>query len=204
MKWVPVLFLALAALAARLRGDPRAGGGRGDRRRRRSGRHPALRPRLAAGLEPLAENAVRVRRATPLPSRLEQLGLPHAVSIGLAAAAAAGAAWIARDARAGCRATAAPRVFVLATTPYLAVWYLAWAVLLAAVDEDRVARVAALALRRTSRPRRSRSGATSDAYERLSRSTRMLSSSKTVSKRPLARSSARARRNRCGAMLSSR
>ena len=35
---------------------------------------------------------------------------------------------------------------VLATTPYLAVWYLAWAVPLAAADEDRLARVGALAL----------------------------------------------------------
>jgi hypothetical protein len=35
---------------------------------------------------------------------------------------------------------------VLATTPYLAVWYLAWAVPLAAADEDRAAWLAVLAL----------------------------------------------------------
>jgi len=36
---------------------------------------------------------------------------------------------------------------VLATTPYLAVWYLAWAVPLAAPeDDDRLARLAALGL----------------------------------------------------------
>ena len=82
-----------------------------------------------------------------LPSRLEQLGLPHAVSIGLAApAAAAGLAWIARDARRGVPRHGRAACLVLATTPYLAVWYLAWAVPLAAVDEDRVARVAAVAL----------------------------------------------------------
>ena len=82
-----------------------------------------------------------------LPSRLEQLGLPHAVSIGLAvAAAAAGLAWIARDAWRGVPRHGRAACLVLATTPYLAVWYLAWAVPLAAVDEDRVARVAALAL----------------------------------------------------------
>jgi hypothetical protein len=38
-------------------------------------------------------------------------------------------------------------VLLLATTPYLAVWYLAWAVPLAALDEeDAVARVGVLAL----------------------------------------------------------
>ena len=131
-----------------------------------------------------------------LPSRLEQLGLPHAVSIGLAvAAAAAGLAWIARDAWRGVPRHGRAACLVLATTPYLAVWYLAWAVPLAAVDEDRVARVAALALTAYLLPQ---------TIPLCSRSTRMLSSSKTVSKRPLARSSARARRNRCGAMLSSR
>ena len=96
--------------------------------------------------EPLAENAVR-ETSYALPSRLEQLGLPHALSIGLAAAAAAaGLAWIARDAWRGVPRHGRAACLVLATTPYLAVWYLAWAVPLAAVDEDRVARVAALAL----------------------------------------------------------
>ena len=45
------------------------------------------------------------------------------------------------DARLGLAAC-----LVLATTPYLAVWYLGWAVPLAAADEDRAARLAALAL----------------------------------------------------------
>jgi hypothetical protein len=35
---------------------------------------------------------------------------------------------------------------VLVTTPYLAVWYLAWAVPLAAPEEERASRLVALAL----------------------------------------------------------
>ena len=147
VKWVPVLFLALAALAARRRGRP-------------TGLAAAAATGVAVGavatllygldwlraFEPLAENAVR-ETSYALPSRLEQLGLPHAVSIGLAvAAAAAGLAWVARDAWRGVPRHGRAACLVLATTPYLAVWYLAWAVPLAAVDEDRVARVAALAL----------------------------------------------------------
>ena len=147
VKWVPVLFLAVAALAARRRGRP-------------TGLAAAAATGVAVGavatllygldwlraFEPLAENAVR-ETSYALPSRLEQLGLPHAVSIGLAAAvAAAGLAWIARDAWRGVPRHGRAACLVLATTPYLAVWYLAWAVPLAAVDEDRVARIAALAL----------------------------------------------------------
>ncbi|MGA8487236.1 MAG: glycosyltransferase 87 family protein, partial [Gaiella sp.] len=79
-KWVPLVFFALAALAARARG--RATG------------TLALLATLAAGgavatwrygldwlgaLGPLADNAVR-RTSYALPSRLEQLGLPHGVA----------------------------------------------------------------------------------------------------------------------------
>jgi hypothetical protein len=35
---------------------------------------------------------------------------------------------------------------VLLTTPYLAVWYLGWVIPLAAAEEDRLARLVALAL----------------------------------------------------------
>jgi hypothetical protein len=98
-------------------------------------------------LGPLAENAVR-RTSYALPSRLEQLGLPHGVALGVAfALLAAGLAWLLRDALAGRARLGTAACLVLATTPYLAVWYLAWAVPLAAPeDDDRLARLAALGL----------------------------------------------------------
>ena len=148
VKWVPLVFFALAALAARARG--------------RSTGTLALVATLVAGgavatwryglhwlgaLGPLAENAVR-RTSYALPSRLEQLGLPHGVALGIAfALLAAGLAWLARDALAGRARLGTAACLVLATTPYLAVWYLAWAVPLAAPeDDDRLARLAALGL----------------------------------------------------------
>ena len=97
-------------------------------------------------LEPLAENAAR-ETSYALPSRLEQVGLPDGVALAVAIALlAAGLAWIARDACRGEARHGRAACLVLATTPYLAVWYLAWAVPLAAIDEDRFARLAALAL----------------------------------------------------------
>ena len=147
-KWVPLVFFALAALAARARGSSTgalvlvatlvAGGAVATWR---YGLH------WLGALGPLAENAVR-RTSYALPSRLEQLGLPHGVALGIAfALLAAGLAWLARDALAGRARLGSAACLVLATTPYLAVWYLAWAVPLAAPeDDDRLARLAALGL----------------------------------------------------------
>jgi len=148
VKWVPLVFFALSALAARARS--RATGVLG----------------LAAAvlavsalatwrygldwlgaLGPLAGNAAR-ETSYALPSRLEQLGVPHAPAVGLAGAAfAAGLAWLTADALRGRARLGVAACLVLVTTPYLAVWYLAWAVPLAAPeDDDRLARLAALAL----------------------------------------------------------
>ena len=147
-KWVPLVFFALAALAARARGSS-------------TGALVMVATLVAGGvvatwryglhwlgaLGPLAENAVR-GTSYALPSRLEQLGLPHGVALGTAfALLAAGLAWLARDALAGRARLGSAACLVLATTPYLAVWYLAWAVPLAAPeDDDRFARLAALGL----------------------------------------------------------
>jgi hypothetical protein len=148
VKWVPLVFFALAALAARTRG--RATG------------VVALVTTLAAGAAiatwrygvdwlgaagPLAGNAARTT-SYALPSRLEQLGVPHALALTLALAVlAAGLALLAHDALGGRARLGRAACLVLATTPYLVVWYLAWAVPLAAPeDDDRTARVAALAL----------------------------------------------------------
>ena len=96
---------------------------------------------------PLADDAVR-RTSYALPSRLDQLGVPYGAALALSLAAlAVGLAWLARDASRGTLRLGRSACLVLATTPYLAVWYLAWAVPLAAPeDDDRVARLAALAL----------------------------------------------------------
>jgi hypothetical protein len=148
VKWVPLVFFALATLAARARSRP-AGA---------TGFAVALVGGAAIGtwrygldwlgaLGPLADNAVR-ETSYALPSRLEQLGLPHAIALGLAVAAfATGLAWLAKDALRGRARLGAAACLVLLTTPYLAVWYLAWAVPLAAPeDDDRLARLGALVL----------------------------------------------------------
>ncbi len=54
--------------------------------------------------------------------------------------------WLARDALRGRAHLGRAACLVLATSPYLAVWYLAWAVPLAAPEEDRLARLGVLAL----------------------------------------------------------
>ena len=148
VKWVPLVFFALAALAARARTRP-------------TGMSGLVATLIAGGaiatwrygldwlgaLGPLADNAVR-RTSYAFPSRLEQLGLPHAVALGVAfTLLAVGLAWLARDALGGRARLGTAACLVLATTPYLAVWYLAWAVPLAAPeDDDRLARLGALAL----------------------------------------------------------
>jgi hypothetical protein len=57
-----------------------------------------------------------------------------------------GLALLARSAVRGRARLALAACLVLVTTPYLAVWYLAWAVPVAAAEEDLVATVGVLAL----------------------------------------------------------
>lgn len=147
VKWVPIVFLVLASLAARSRRRPIGAGG------------IALVSLAVAALAtwrydldwlrvvgPLADNAA-LETSYALPSRLEELGVPETVALGLAGiAAVAGLLWLGRRALAGEPSLGRAACLVLLVTPYLAVWYLAWAVPLAASEEDRLARVAALAL----------------------------------------------------------
>lgn len=148
VKWVPLGLFVLAALALRARGRPTGAAG-----------FAVAALALAAGatwlygvdwpsaLAPLADNAVR-ETSYALPARLEQAGLPDAAALAVAGAAfVTGAVVLARQALAGRARLGSAACLTLATTPYLAVWYLGWAVPLAAADDqDRLARVGSIAL----------------------------------------------------------
>lgn len=147
VKWVPFAFLFLAALAARARGRPTG----------LIGAAVAALAGFALGvwrygfewldaIGPFVDDAAR-ETSYALPSRLEDAGLPDRVATAVAVLVlAVGVAWLAREALRGRLWLGRAACLVLVTTPYLAVWYLAWAVTLAATDDDRVARLGVLAL----------------------------------------------------------
>jgi hypothetical protein len=145
VKWIPLVFFALRVLEARATG------------RRVS--HVGFLVAAAAlvsvstwryGLEwlgafgPLTRNAEGLT-SYALPHRVEQLGVPHAVALGLAAVVlAAGLACLAREASRGRPHLGLGGCLLLATTPWLAPWYTIWALPLAAVEGDRRAQLVAL------------------------------------------------------------
>jgi len=147
IKWVPILFLALRGVEARASG------------RRTAHRGFAFAsvavvavatvlygPSWPLAFVPLAGNAA-LETSYAFPYRLEQLGLPDGLALGLAVAAfVAGFAWLLRQANRGRARLGLAACLVLVTTPYLAVWYLAWAVPLAAADDDPPALAACLVL----------------------------------------------------------
>jgi hypothetical protein len=137
VKWVPVAFLALRLLADR-----------------RPARRATAAGFLAGGLgiaaiattrygwhwfgaaAPLARNAW-LETSYAIPHRLQGLGVPRTVAVGLAVAAlAAGLVWLGRQAMNGRPRQAMAACLILLTSPYLAVWYLGWVVPLAAADDD--------------------------------------------------------------------
>ena len=146
LKWIPIVFLALRGLEARATG------------RRVDHRGFAAATVALVGLAtwrygfdwlrafgPLARNA-EGQTSYALPHRVEQLGVPHAVALGLAAVAlAAGLAWLVREAVRGRARLGLAGCLLLATTPWLAPWYTIWALPLAAVEGDRRAQLIALA-----------------------------------------------------------
>jgi len=147
VKWIPLVMLVLAALATRPRDRVPLVAGAAT---------AALAATLVAtwrygldwlgALAPLAANAAQ-ETSYALPSRLEQLGVPDPVALSLALGVlGVGLSLLARDAWIGNARLGRAGCLLLATTPYLAVWYLAWVVPLAALDEDRVARAGVLLL----------------------------------------------------------
>jgi hypothetical protein len=147
VKWVPLLFLALRTVEDAAR-------------RRRTGYLGLL--AAAAGVAvvaavlygdhwlgaalPLVRNASH-ETGYAIPYRLQQLGLPKSLALALPAfGLLAGYAWLTRQAGRDRARLGLAACLVLLTTPYLAVWYLAWAVPLAAAEEDPAATVGCLAL----------------------------------------------------------
>jgi hypothetical protein len=148
IKWVPLVFLALRALETRAWRERRGVAGAGVAAivivALASWRYGW---RWLSALVPLAEHA-RLETRYALPHRLQSAGLPRELALAIAAAVlAVGAVWLTRAAARGRARLASLAVLMLVTTPYLAVWYLGWALPLAAVDDDdRWARIAVLAL----------------------------------------------------------
>ncbi len=146
IKWVPLVFFALRAVAARASG-------------RRVG-HLGFAVAAAAvvgvatqryGIDwvrsfgPLARNAAE-QSSYALPHRLEQLGVPHDATLVLAGLGlVAGLAWLAREAARGRVRLGLAGCLLLATTPWLTPWYAIWAVPLAAAEDDRRAQLISLA-----------------------------------------------------------
>jgi hypothetical protein len=147
VKWVPLLLLPLRALEARSTG-------------RRVGHLGfaaaavvivgAASWRYGTGwlqtVGPLARNANQETRFA-LPHRLQELGLPHALAVGLLAAAFALAyVWLLREAARGRARLGLATVLLLLALPYLAVWYVVWALPLAAAEDDEPAQLLGLVL----------------------------------------------------------
>ncbi len=73
--------------------------------------------------------------------------MPHGAALAVAISAlVVGLAALARQARRGRARLGLAACLLLLTTPYLAVWYLGWAVPVVAADDDRVAAAVCLAL----------------------------------------------------------
>jgi hypothetical protein len=147
VKWVPLLFLPLRALEARDRG-------------RRVG-HLGLATAAAAvvavatwryggqwleAFGPLARNA-DLRTHFALPSRLEQIGLPEGAALGLLGGAfVVTYLWLLREAWRGRARLGLAAGLLLLAVPYLAPWYLAWTIPVAAAEDDPAALWLGLAL----------------------------------------------------------
>ena len=148
IKWVPLLFLPLRLLEARKTG------------RRIDHRGLALGLIMVVAIAtwrygfewvgavgPLATNLAEDRAAHAIPSKVASLGLPEgAIALVFAGAFVIAYLWLLREAWRGRARLALTAGLLLVCTSWLVPWYAVWAVPLAAVEEDRTARVLALAL----------------------------------------------------------
>jgi hypothetical protein len=147
VKWMPLVLLPLRALEARAQ-------------RRRVGHIGFAIAAAVIGVVafarygtgwlhafgPLARNANHETRWA-LPHRLEQLGAPRDVAIALFVAAFAVVyAWLAREAWRGRARLGLATCALLLAAPYLVVWYVVWALPLAAAEDDEPAALLSLAL----------------------------------------------------------
>lgn len=147
IKWVPLMLLPLRALEARATGRPV--------------RHLGFAAAAAAlvavslwayGWSWLGAAAPLLRHAElgskfSLPDRLEQLGVPHGAALGLCIAGfVLGYAWLLREAHRGRARLGLAAGFLLVATPYLAAWYVVWALPLAAAEDDPPAQWLAVGL----------------------------------------------------------
>jgi alpha-1,6-mannosyltransferase len=148
IKWVPLIFLALRAIEARATGRPV--------------RHLGF--AIVAGVIvalalwryglgwigaviPLARNFEK-QAVYSIPHRFSDLtGVSEGAAAALFAATFALALlWLAREAWRGRARLGLAAGLMLVCTPWLVPWYAVWAVPLAAIDEDRTARVLALGM----------------------------------------------------------
>jgi len=147
VKWIPLLLLPLRALEARARGRPVGHLGFA-----LAAAGVAALATWRYGLDwlrafgPLARNANAETRFA-LPHRVEQLGVPEWLALAAFALAFALAyAWLAREAWRGRARLGLATGLLLLAAPYVAPWYLAWTVPLAAAEDDRSAQLLALGL----------------------------------------------------------
>ena len=147
VKWVPLLFLPLRALEARRTGRRVDHLGLalvvvvvGALATWRYGRHWLF------AVVPLARNAEQ-ETSFALPHRLQDLGLPRWLAVGLLAAAFLLAyAWLLREAARGRARLGLAAGLLLVAIPYVTPWYLVWALPLAAAEDDDAATLLAVGL----------------------------------------------------------
>jgi hypothetical protein len=147
VKWVPLVFLPLRALEARRTGRPV------------DHRGFAVAALVLLGLAtlrygfgwleafgPLARNANQ-ETSYALPHRLQDLGVPRELALvvfGIGLVLAAG--YLVREALRGRARLALAACALMLAAPWLVVWYVVWAVPLAAAEDDPAAQLVALAL----------------------------------------------------------
>jgi Glycosyltransferase family 87 len=147
VKWVPLVFLPLRALAAR------RAGARFDYRGFLLAAVVLLSLATARyglgwleAFGPLAKNANH-ETSYALPHRLQDLGVPRALAVAVFAAGLVAAfAYLVREALRGRARLALAACVLMLAAPWLVVWYLVWAVPLAAAEDDRTAQWLTLAL----------------------------------------------------------